>query len=68
LVRSREAIPAFIFLGITRAMVGVSSSIDLRLHGVTFEDALKRILAAPPPPQKRLKKAMKKGGKNPARN
>ncbi|HTX21599.1 MAG TPA: hypothetical protein VMD27_07065 [Candidatus Aquilonibacter sp.] len=41
---------------------------DLRLHGVKFEDALKRIISAPPPPEKRLKKALKKGGKNPARN
>jgi hypothetical protein len=43
-------------------------AIDLRLHGVKFEDALKRIFSAPPPPRKVLKKALKKGGKNPARN
>ena len=43
-------------------------AIDLRLHGVKFEDALKRIISAPLPPQKRLKKALKKSGKNPTRN
>jgi hypothetical protein len=37
-------------------------------HGLGFEAAMKRLIAAPPPPQKRLKKALKKSGKNPARN
>ena len=37
---------------------------DLRLHGVKFEDALKRILAAPPMPQKAAKKAIKKLRRN----
>jgi hypothetical protein len=35
-------------------------AIDLRLRGVKFEDALKRIISAPPMPKKAAKKATKK--------
>jgi hypothetical protein len=43
-------------------------AIDLRLPGIKFEDALKRILAAPPPPEKTAKKAAKKAVKKLRRN
>jgi hypothetical protein len=42
--------------------------IDLRLHGVKFEDALKRIISAPPMPEKTAKKEAKKTLKKLRRN
>jgi hypothetical protein len=40
---------------------------DLRIHGVTFEDAVKRMIAAPVAP-KPAKTIPKKKRQNPARN
>jgi hypothetical protein len=39
-------------------------AIDLRLRGVKFEDALKRIISAPLPPKKAAKKTIKKLRRN----
>jgi hypothetical protein len=39
-------------------------AIDLRLKGVSFEDAVKRILAAPPMPKKSKRKPVAKAVKN----
>jgi hypothetical protein len=33
--------------------------IDLRLHGVKFEDVIKRMIATPPPPKTPTKKPAK---------
>ncbi len=43
-------------------------AIDLRLQGVKFEDALKRIISAPPMPEKIAKKEAKKTLKKLRRN
>jgi hypothetical protein len=41
---------------------------DLRLRGIKFEDALKRIISAPPMPEKTAKKEAKKALKKLRRN
>ncbi|MGD0206916.1 MAG: hypothetical protein ABSC89_04840 [Verrucomicrobiota bacterium] len=42
------------------------SAIDLRLHGVKFEDAVKRMIATPPPPTSKKAK-QEKAAKSPRR-
>jgi hypothetical protein len=37
---------------------------DLRISGVTFEDALRKVVSAPSPAKKQVKKAIKKASKN----
>jgi len=37
---------------------------DLRLHGISFEDAVKRMLHAPPPPTSKKAKASKPARKS----
>lgn len=46
----------------------MKKAVDLRLPAVKFEDAVKRILAAPPMPEKAAKKAAKKVAKILRRN
>lgn len=43
-------------------------AIDLRIPGVSFEDALRKVASAPPPAKKQVKKAIKKASKNLHRN
>jgi hypothetical protein len=35
------------------------SAKDLRLHGITFEDAIRRVIATPPPPTSKKSKKQK---------
>jgi hypothetical protein len=45
----------------------MAKAIDLRIKGISFEEAAKRILSAPPLPKKPKKSARKKPAQNPQR-
>jgi hypothetical protein len=43
------------------------SAIDLRIHGVKFEDAVRRMIATPPPPTSKKAKQQKKAVSRPCK-